>query len=150
MFVCEGEKDVDLLIQQGLTATTNPMGAGKWRPEYSGYLEGRHVVVLPDNDGEGRSHAEKVAYSVQSIARSVRVVELSGLPEGGGDVSDWLDQGHTDQELMNWRGMRQSGNHRRSRKHRRESSGSNLQPILHVRPRRIPSGSSDLLCRQRR
>ena len=93
VFVCEGEKDVGLLIQQGLTATTNPMGAGKWRPEYSGYLEGRHVVVLPDNDGEGRSHAEKVAYTVQSIARSVRVVELLGLPEGGGDISDWLDQG---------------------------------------------------------
>jgi hypothetical protein len=48
---------------------------------------------------EGRNHAEKVAYGVQSIARSVRVLELAGLPEKN-DISDWQDQGHTAQELM--------------------------------------------------
>ena len=33
VFVVEGEKDADNLIQLGLVATTNPMGAGKWSPE---------------------------------------------------------------------------------------------------------------------
>src|SRR5262249_29871648 len=34
VFVPEGEKDVDRLCNLGLVATTNAMGAGKWRPEY--------------------------------------------------------------------------------------------------------------------
>ena len=100
VFIVEGEKDADRLIQQGLIATTNPMGAGKWLPEYSGFLEGRLVVIIPDNDKEGTGHAPKVAYSVHSGAKSVGLLELSGLPEDGGDVSDWLNAGGTAQELM--------------------------------------------------
>jgi len=99
VFIVEGEKDANRLIQQGLIATTNPMGAKKWLPEYSGYLEGRHVVIVPDNDREGQEHAVKVAYSVQGVAKSVRVLELSGLPPKG-DVSDWLDAGGTAEELV--------------------------------------------------
>jgi hypothetical protein len=41
VFVVEGEKDVDALIAMGLSATTCPMGAGKWLPEYSESLRGR-------------------------------------------------------------------------------------------------------------
>ncbi|HIC14564.1 MAG TPA: DUF3987 domain-containing protein, partial [Gemmatimonadetes bacterium] len=44
-------------------------------------------------------HAVKVAYSVQGVAKSVRVLELSGLPPKG-DVSDWLDAGGTAEELV--------------------------------------------------
>ena len=57
-------------------------------------------MIVPHNDREGQVHAVKVAYSVQGVAKGVRVLELSGLPEGGGDISDWLDQGHTAQDLM--------------------------------------------------
>src|SRR5882672_7763875 len=49
VYVCEGEKDCDNLAAIGLTATTSPMGAEKWRPEYSEHLRGRYVVILPDN-----------------------------------------------------------------------------------------------------
>ena len=38
VFIVEGEKDANRLIQQGLIATTNPMGAGKWLPEYFDFL----------------------------------------------------------------------------------------------------------------
>jgi len=99
VFIVEGEKDVDRLMQLGLIATTNPMGAGKWLPEYSGYLAQRHVVVLPDNDDEGRDHANKVGYSVHGLAKSVRLLELAGLPEKG-DISDWLDAGGTAEGLL--------------------------------------------------
>ena len=75
------------------------MGAKKWSPEYSGYLEGRHVVVIPDNDGAGQGHAAQIAKSLYGIAKSVRVVDLPGLPDAG-DVSDWLDEGHTAEELV--------------------------------------------------
>src|SRR5205823_4617255 len=50
VYIGEGEKDVDQLVKSGVTATTNPMGALKWRNEFSPHLRGKHVVVLPDHD----------------------------------------------------------------------------------------------------
>ncbi len=91
VFVPEGEKDVDALWGIGYLATTNAMGAGKWRPQYSESLRGRHVVILPDNDQPGRQHAQAVAQSLAGVAASVRILELLGLPAKG-DVSNWLDQ----------------------------------------------------------
>src|SRR5262249_25134177 len=60
VFVVEGEKDADRLHSHGLLATTNAMGAGKWRQEYSEALRGRNVAILPDNDDPGRKHAADV------------------------------------------------------------------------------------------
>jgi hypothetical protein len=92
VFVTEGEKDVDRLRAAGLVATCNPGGAGKWRDEYSPWLAGRDVVIIPDNDDAGRAHAAEVARAVAPFARSVRVVALPGLP-GKGDASDYLAAG---------------------------------------------------------
>jgi hypothetical protein len=92
VFVAEGEKDVDRLRALGFTATCNPEGAGKWRPEYAGWFRHRPVVVLPDNDQAGRDHARDITRGLDRVAASVRVVELTGLPLKG-DVSDWLDAG---------------------------------------------------------
>lgn len=98
VYLPEGEKDADKLIGLGLIATTNPMGAGKWNPSYSAALRGRHVVMLPDNDDAGRAHVQKVVPSLKGEAASVSVLELPGLPEGE-DVSWWLDNGGTLEEL---------------------------------------------------
>jgi 5S rRNA maturation endonuclease (ribonuclease M5) len=99
IFIPEGEKDVDNLARLGLAATCNPMGAGKWRDHYSNWLKGANVVILPDNDEPGRKHAQQVAQSLYGKAASVKVLELPGLPAKG-DVSDWLEAGHTKEELM--------------------------------------------------
>ena len=96
--IVEGEKDADQLWELGLIATTNPMGAGKCSDVYAGWLKDRPVLILPDNDVPGRKHAEQIARSLYGVAKSVRVLALPGLPEKG-DVSDWLDQGHTPEEL---------------------------------------------------
>jgi hypothetical protein len=61
VFIVEGEKDVDTLWALGLVATTNPGGAGKWRPEFNRWLVGRRVVLLPDNDAPGKNHMEMIA-----------------------------------------------------------------------------------------
>ena len=99
IFVVEGEKDADRLAREGLVATTNPQGAGKWGHVDATPLHGRDVVILPDNDRQGRRHAEKVAKSLYGKAASVRIVKLDGLPEQG-DVSDWLDAGHDVEDLV--------------------------------------------------
>lgn len=99
VFIVEGEKDVAAIERIGLTATTNPMGADKWRDEYAEALTGAHVVILPDNDDPGRQHAERVAQSLHGKAQSVRIVDLPGLKPKG-DVSDWLKAGGTREELQ--------------------------------------------------
>jgi hypothetical protein len=99
VFITEGEKHVDRLRELGLVATTSPMGAGKWKDEYAGWLKGRHVVILPDNDDPGQSHAAKVGRSLHGVAKSVRMLELPGL-DYKGDVLNWLALGHTAEELM--------------------------------------------------
>ncbi|MBI2863135.1 MAG: hypothetical protein HYX94_01045 [Chloroflexi bacterium] len=98
-YIVEGEKGADRLASLGLLATTNVGGAGKWKDEYSTHLAGRPVVVIPDNDQPGRTHAEQVAASVHRAgATSVHVVPLPGLlPKG--DICDWLDMGHTLEQL---------------------------------------------------
>jgi hypothetical protein len=92
VLVVEGEKDADRLAKSGLIATTNPMGAGKWRPEFVEFLRGRHVVIVPDNDEAGRQHAAEIHRSLVDVAASMALLDLPGLPVHG-DVSDWLDLG---------------------------------------------------------
>ncbi|MFL6113740.1 MAG: VapE domain-containing protein, partial [Catenulispora sp.] len=97
--VVEGEKAADRLAALGVAATCSPGGAGKWRKAYAQALKGKDVIVLPDNDEPGRKHGRDVANSLAGIARSVRAIELPGLPDKG-DVADWLEAGHTIGELI--------------------------------------------------
>ncbi len=99
VFVVEGEKDVDNVRALGLLATCNAGGAGKWRDHHAEHLRDRHVVILPDNDEQGRKHAQQVEQSLKGVARSVCVVELPNLPPKG-DVSDWIAAGGTGAELL--------------------------------------------------
>ncbi len=99
VLIPEGEKHVDRLWADGFVATCNPMGAGKWRDEYSQHPRNRDCVLLADNDEAGRRHVAQVARSLLGIAASVKIVELPGLPENG-DVLDWLDSGHSCEELQ--------------------------------------------------
>jgi hypothetical protein len=99
VFVVEGEKDAEALRQIGVTATTNPMGASKWKEHFNKYLAGKNVVIVPDNDEPGRKHAEDVAKHLSGIAKSIKVVNLPGLPEKG-DVSDWLGADKTKEDLL--------------------------------------------------
>ena len=100
VFLSESGKDVDNLRSLGLIATCHPGGAGTWKADYNDFLVDRDVILLPHNDDGGLKHAAKVQSSLKNIARSIRVVNLPGVPDNGGDVSDWLDLGHTKDELI--------------------------------------------------
>jgi hypothetical protein len=102
----EGEKDAEALAALGFAASCNPMGAGKWRATYAQQLVAagaRRVAVLPDNDRPGQNHAAAVASSCLAAGLTASVVPLPGLPpahaDRGEDVSVWLAQGHTPDEL---------------------------------------------------
>jgi len=77
IFIVEGEKDVETLRKYCFTATCNPMGAGKWRDDYSESLRGfQDAVIIADKDKEGRAHAQAVAKSVSKVIGRVKVVEV--------------------------------------------------------------------------
>ncbi len=92
VLIVEGEKDADTAYRLGLpdgwAATCNPMGAGKWREEYSEVLRDRRVVILPDADKPGQRHAEQVATSLQGKARELFRLTL---PDGAKDLSEWAE-----------------------------------------------------------
>ena len=93
VYVAEGEKDADALAAWGLAATTNSGGAGKFTPAMAQHLKGKNVVILPDFDESGQKHTLKVAEMCWFTgAKSIKVVELPGLPDKG-DVSDWIQAG---------------------------------------------------------
>ncbi len=97
IYLVEGEKDVESLEALGCAATTNPMGAKKWRQEYTDLLAGKTVIILPDNDQTGREHSLLVAEALRDVA-TVRILSLPiDIPKG--DVSDWIQAGGTRVEL---------------------------------------------------
>lgn len=91
IYITEGEKDADALDALGKTATCNPMGAGKWRPEYADFLHGaKTVIIVADRDEPGRNHAEKVKESLLGRVESLWVVQA----KEGKDAHDHLAAGH--------------------------------------------------------
>lgn len=99
--IAEGEKCALAVAEQGVTATTNPHGARKWRKEYTDWLRthlpDRRFVIFPDNDEEGLKHANEVFESLRQAGLKVRIALLDGLKPKG-DIADWL-QTHTKADL---------------------------------------------------
>ena len=88
--VAEGEKDCDNLAKLGFIATTNPLGAGKWRDKYSETLRGKDVIVfgdVGDPDGAGERHT---AQRLQSLIGKAKSLKHAALPDGFHDVSDFI------------------------------------------------------------
>lgn len=97
---CEGEKDVNnVRTKLDFPATTCAFGAGAWNDDYADSLFGTNVIILPDNDKTGKEFSEVVANSIYGKAQSVRIIELPDLAEKG-DVSDWIDNGGSREQLI--------------------------------------------------
>jgi 5S rRNA maturation endonuclease (ribonuclease M5) len=86
VYICEGEKDVEALRAIGKVATCNPMGAGKWRPEFAQYLSGAYVIIIADRDEPGRNHAEAVKQSLEGVAKTILIFQA----KQGKDAFDHL------------------------------------------------------------
>jgi hypothetical protein len=92
VFIVEGEKSASALHSLGIVAITSLGGSqaankADWMP-LSGF---KTVYLMPDSDEPGEHFAQDVygALSALESPPTVKVLRLSGLPEGG-DIVDWL------------------------------------------------------------
>lgn len=97
IFVVEGEKDVESLRKFGLVATTAG-GVRDWKKDFSSYFTGSMVYILPDNDPAGEELSNIIKADLRNYAHSVTVVKTSEKSKG--DVTDWINDGHTKEELI--------------------------------------------------
>ena len=102
VFIAEGELKCDRLWALNLPATCNVGGAKKWRPDDTVALKAagcQRAILLPDHDESGAAHVELTATSLQ--AAGIHTLTLPPFEGVGpkGDVSNWLDQGHTVADL---------------------------------------------------
>lgn len=96
IFVAEGEKDVETLVNMGLPATTKPNGArSRWLDQYTEPLRGKRVVILTDNDQDGEAAGKIAAEGLYEAAEKVAIIPataiLANCPHKG-DISDIVDK----------------------------------------------------------
>lgn len=97
VLVLEGEKDVRRAWAIGHPATTNHEGAGAARHTWAKFahmMPERDYCLIADNDQAGKEHMLEVAECLKERARSIRIMVLPDVPNGG-DLSDWLDMGNS-------------------------------------------------------
>ncbi|QQN74830.1 AAA family ATPase [Croceicoccus sp. YJ47] len=85
IYMAEGEAKADKLASWGLLATSHK----DWKSfEFSGYVKGRTVYILPDNDETGAREAVKAKEAIERAEGTAHIIELPGLPPKG-DILDW-------------------------------------------------------------
>ncbi|MEM9064027.1 MAG: phage/plasmid primase, P4 family [Planctomycetota bacterium] len=100
VFFVEGEKDAENINDLGGVATTTLGGASSPHLTDLSNLMGRRVCIVPDHDIAGFRYAMTVFEQLQRAGvASVSILLLDGL-ENKQDVSDWLEAGHTLDELL--------------------------------------------------
>lgn len=97
IFYVEVEKDVLTLESLGLDATTAG-SANDWKSSYASYFKNADVVILPDYDEPGQALAARVSKDLEGLAKSVKIINTSTIPKG--DVSDYIQEGHTKEDLL--------------------------------------------------
>ena len=91
IWVVEGEKDANTLIEMGLCATTMPGGAGKWLDIHTETLTGALVEIVADNDAPGKQHAQDV---LDELVKAGCDAQIWISPQAK-DITDHLKSGLT-------------------------------------------------------
>ena len=95
VWIVEGEKDADNLVEAGFEATTMPNGAGSWDELHTEAISkhnirGATIMIVSDNDEVGRKHAHTVATALRNAGCEV----VTAVPPSGyKDVSDMIEAG---------------------------------------------------------
>lgn len=96
VWVVEGEKDAETLIEAGFIATTMPGGAGKWLDIHTEALAGNVVEIVADNDEVGLKHALDVHEKLTAAGCDAQVWVCPSHK----DITDHLSAGRAIDELI--------------------------------------------------
>lgn len=90
--ICEGEFDALVTIQAGFPAITKTSSAKTWDNEWNEHFRDKVVYVCNDMDFAGQDANRKIARSLKSIAKEVKVILLPSevTPKHGYDLSDYF------------------------------------------------------------
>ena len=92
IIVTEGESKAKTFNELGYTATTVPFsGTDKWRSKYSRYLKHAFVIVVADNDDNGREFADFTFEEISDVTDNIAMLDLAELYptlKEGGDIND--------------------------------------------------------------
>jgi RecA-family ATPase len=98
LWFTEGEGNADYAAKRfGILTTT--LAGQKWSADAVDAYRGRDVRVLEDNDAQGRENADNAVKRLTGAAKTLKVILLPGLPPKG-DIKDWIEAGHTLEELL--------------------------------------------------
>jgi len=104
VLIVEGEKDVEtaytLGLPDGWAATCNPMGAEKWKPQYTESLRGKAVYLLPDDDKPGWKHITAIALDLLRDCQPIEEppIRMLTLPDSK-DLTAWVEKGGTTEQF---------------------------------------------------
>jgi hypothetical protein len=92
VWIVEGEKCACALATVGVLVTTSAHGAPGARKTDWTPIAGREVIILPDNDADGRDYARNVVQILRRLSppANVKIVDLPDLPSTG-DCVEWLE-----------------------------------------------------------
>lgn len=100
IYLVEGEKDVATMENMGFIATTAHTTT-YWCDEFTEVLKNADVVILYDYDVAGIKRKDELVAKLTGNVQALRVVDLPGLEANSGqDITDWIQQGHTREELL--------------------------------------------------
>ncbi len=101
IFLVEGEKDANTLLNKTIIATTSSSSL-EWSDEFTEILKNADVAILYDYDKTGLKRRDLLTEKLYGNVKKLRVVELPSLEyreNKGQDITDWLQIGHTIEEL---------------------------------------------------
>lgn len=97
IFIPEGERDCDTLKKQGYTAFTYG-SACDWQSDFAELLRDADVIILADNDTQGKAVAQRIYDDLNGIARSRKViVPMPDVPKA--DITDYFETRHSKKEF---------------------------------------------------
>lgn len=104
--ICEGEKDCETFdsislhsaLGGGVVPTTSG-GAESWHDELADTLQGKRVILMPDDDEPGARYAASIGASLDQRGIAYRTVSFHDDADVK-DLSDFMEAGHTREELV--------------------------------------------------
>lgn len=94
LIICEGPTDTAAVLDMGFDAIgrASCISGNDFIPPL---CQGRHVVILSDNDDAGRIGAKRLAESIVRVTKSVKVI----TPGYAKDAREWLRMGASRREV---------------------------------------------------